>query len=191
MATPLKNRFSHIHVDVNVDDWMTWAVKNNISSDIIAYIQFRPDALNEMSDESIDTKTRNAFATPRSWAMADKLLKSNVSDKLSLSCVIGDPKAADLSAFIQIASELPTIAEIIEDPKKAPYPTRIDAVYALVVSLSLNVTEETLTPVMSYIERTGKEYQVCFVKNICRRDDELDTLPVIEKWIDENIDLLS
>jgi hypothetical protein len=30
MPAPLANRFSHYELDVNLDDWVDWAYKNNI-----------------------------------------------------------------------------------------------------------------------------------------------------------------
>ena len=45
MAAPLANRFIHLDMEVNVDDWRVWAMNSNIDLSIISFISYRPDAL--------------------------------------------------------------------------------------------------------------------------------------------------
>ncbi|MCK4951611.1 MAG: MoxR family ATPase, partial [Gammaproteobacteria bacterium] len=45
MPSPLANRFSHFEVDVNLDDWVSWAYANGIDERIIGFLRFRPELL--------------------------------------------------------------------------------------------------------------------------------------------------
>jgi hypothetical protein len=41
--SPLANRFSHYELDVNLDDWVDWAYKNNIDERLIGFLRYRPE----------------------------------------------------------------------------------------------------------------------------------------------------
>jgi MoxR-like ATPase len=63
MPLPLANRFVHLEMEVNVDDWKQWAYAKGIDNRVISYISYKSEHLFTF-DASSDTKS---FATPRSW----------------------------------------------------------------------------------------------------------------------------
>ena len=78
MPTPVKNRFAHYEIEANVDDWVAWALTNNISPTIISFVRYRPTLLH-----SLDSR-ENAFPTPRAWeisgALASRADENNFKD---------------------------------------------------------------------------------------------------------------
>ena len=40
MPAPLANRFVHLELSVNFDDWFQWAVTNDIHEDVVGYLTF-------------------------------------------------------------------------------------------------------------------------------------------------------
>jgi len=70
MPSPLANRFRHINMDVNFEDWQQWAINNDVHPDVIGYLSFaKQDLFN------FDPKTSSqAFATPRSWTFTSDIL---------------------------------------------------------------------------------------------------------------------
>ena len=66
MPAPLANRFRHINMEVNFEDWQQWAVNNDIHSEVVGYLSYAKQDLFDF-----DPKTSSqSFATPRSWSRA-------------------------------------------------------------------------------------------------------------------------
>ena len=60
MPSPLANRFVHLEMGVDFDDWQVWALENKIHSDVVGYL-----TSNKMDLFNFDPKTASrAFATP-------------------------------------------------------------------------------------------------------------------------------
>ena len=46
LLEPVKSRFAAIvELEVSPDDWVIWALNNNMPTELIAFIRFRPDLL--------------------------------------------------------------------------------------------------------------------------------------------------
>jgi AAA domain (dynein-related subfamily) len=69
MPRPLRNRFVHLDLEPDFEDWSKWAVKANIRPEIIAFLRFKPTLLHD-ADATSDV---NAWPTPRSWEMASSV----------------------------------------------------------------------------------------------------------------------
>ena len=69
IGTALANRMLHFNVEPDYHAWLAWAHNNDILDDILGYLSFRPDHLLKM-----DTG-ENAFPSPRSWEIADRMLR--------------------------------------------------------------------------------------------------------------------
>ena len=65
MPAPLANRFVHLELRVDFDDWFQWAVHNDIHKDVVGYLTFAKKDLYDFDPRS----PSRAFATPRSWAL--------------------------------------------------------------------------------------------------------------------------
>lgn len=70
LGTALCNRMLHFNVEQDYQAWLAWAHQNDILDDILGYLAFRPDHLLKMSEDA-----SNAFPSPRSWEMADRMLR--------------------------------------------------------------------------------------------------------------------
>ena len=45
MPRPLRNRFVHLELEADLNDWCKWAVKAGVRPEIIAFLRFKPDGL--------------------------------------------------------------------------------------------------------------------------------------------------
>ena len=70
MPRPLRNRFVHLELEADLNDWCNWAVKARIRPEIIAFLRLKPELLHA-GDTAADA---NAWPTPRSWEMASNVL---------------------------------------------------------------------------------------------------------------------
>lgn len=134
MPAPLANRFSHFDFEVNVDDWVAWAYKNDIDDRVIAFVRFRPELLFEFDPAHNPV----AFPSPRSWEFAHRAVKKfeHQSDiRLgALQACVGPAAGIELNAFITNLDQLPNIQAILKG-EKVPAPKEIDLQYAVAASL--------------------------------------------------------
>ena len=49
MPMPLANRFTHLTLAVDFDDWKDWALLNRIHKDVVGYLSFQPNDLNNFN----------------------------------------------------------------------------------------------------------------------------------------------
>jgi hypothetical protein len=131
MQRPLRNRFVHLDLEPDFEDWSNWAVKPGIRPEIIAFLRFKPTLLHD----SDATSNMNAWPTPRSWQMASCVLTgfaarqndgfltgtSEIEAQL-LEGTIGPAATIELVAFLRLSRQLPSIPEILLNPDTAPVP---------------------------------------------------------------------
>ena len=55
MPTPVKSRFAHFTLESNIDDWVAWAVQNDIDPSIVSFLRYRPQLLSDVD------ASQNAF----------------------------------------------------------------------------------------------------------------------------------
>jgi len=120
---------------------------------------------------------RVSFVTPRTLELASHWLKqrNHVSDLELTAALVGTvgPRAAgDLSAFVRIADQLPTLEEIKTNPTGAKVPTSETAV-CMIVHRTLGTIERNWTDAwMDYMLRLSKEAQGMFANAIRRSVDK-------------------
>lgn len=44
---PVKSRFLILELDVDLDDWCTWAIRNGTPAELIAFVRFRPELFHQ------------------------------------------------------------------------------------------------------------------------------------------------
>jgi len=76
MPAPLKNRFTHIYLKYDVDDWLYYAQRAGVHPTIISFITRNRDKLYDF-----DMDRDIAGATPRSWEFLSRVLWA-VSDRI-------------------------------------------------------------------------------------------------------------
>jgi len=134
MPSPLANRFSHFEFEVNLDDWVAWAYKNDIDDRIIAFVRFRPELLFEFDPAHNPV----AFPSPRSWEFAHRALQkfehNNNLRLATLQACVGPAAGIELNAFIANLDQLPDIDAIVRG-EKVTSPKEIDLQYAVAASL--------------------------------------------------------
>ena len=136
MSAALVNRFLHIHLEPSLDDFCDYAVANDWSSDVIAFLKkFQPQALYEFDRNS------KAWPSPRSWGYVNKLIQSGVPRNLELamySGAVGQGRAIEFLSYLELRRKLPDVTEILRDPKGSKVPSHEDpsVKYAIVVALS-------------------------------------------------------
>jgi hypothetical protein len=135
MPAPLANRFVHLEMRVDWDDYFSWAVDNKVHKDVVGFLTFSKKDLYDFDPKS----SSKAFATPRSWAFVSELLFDDDEDENTLtdlvSGAVGEGLAIKFMAHRKIASKLPNPTEILKGKIKKMDTKEISAMYSLTVSL--------------------------------------------------------
>ena len=117
MPAPLANRFVHLEMAVNFDDWFQWAVENKIHNDVVGYLTFSKKDLYDFDPKS----PSRSFATPRSWSFVSELLEDEDDDNTTTDLVsgaIGEGLAVKFMAHRKVASTMPNPTDILSGKVK-------------------------------------------------------------------------
>lgn len=135
MPAPLANRFVHLELRVDFEDWFQWAVENKIHKDVVGYLSF---AKQDLYDFDPKTASRS-FATPRSWSFVSELLDDDeIADSVVADLVsgaVGEGTAVKFMAHRKIAGRMPNPTDILHGKVKELKVKEISAMYSLTVSL--------------------------------------------------------
>lgn len=187
MPSPLANRFIHVDVDVDLDDWCKWAAENGISSNTIGFARMRSELLHKFD---ITTNPR-AFPTPRSWEIADELMTKTTKLPMHITAelisgTIGEGPASEYLAYLKHAKDTPTPDEVLLNPEKARVPEEPAALYAITTALSLVATPNNFDRLMIYIARVGLEFQILFIRSALQKDDSCSETKTFQEWSIKN-----
>ncbi len=164
MSSALANRFVHIDLEVDVHDWRTWALSNQIDPLVTAFIGFRPGLLREDPSES------SAFPSPRSWEMLSDVLKKFSGYKSCadiLPGIVGDGAAREFSAFIKKAINQKQMEEIIADPERAELPKALDGLHVLTTWLVHSSSRKDVVHASAILlNRLPPEFSVVLAKEM-------------------------
>jgi len=184
MPTPVKNRFSHFTLEANIDDWVAWALKNNVDESIVSFLRYRPGLLSDAD------ATQNAFPTPRAWAYVDRKLPFIKDEFYGVASVVGDGAAGEYLAFKAIYQDVPDIDDILAKPTTTKVPTGTSVLYAICGALTSRVDATNFEQIMKYAKRMPPEYQVIVVRDSIAKDRNIITSDPFTKWTQENADVL-
>jgi hypothetical protein len=194
----LINREVTIEVQFDIDSSAHWWEKHKMHPMGIAFAKAHPGIFaNEVPAEP------KPYNTPRSYTMAWGFLKhvagtdadghpnmKIVTDLVSQEFVagyIGEGASTELFAFLKVADELPTIEEILKNPKKAKAPDRLDAAYAGVQLCLHHADAKNIDAIWEWTERLPLELQTSAAKSMLEKSGgQLLNRPKLGKWITKN-----
>ncbi len=184
MPSPLANRFIHLEMELDVDEWCDWAYKNGIDYKIISYIRYKNEALFEFDAE------KKGFPTPRSWAFASEILQSGLAGSTlfeTLSGTIGEERSIDFLNFTKAADDLPDIEKIFSEGE-AEIPQDDRTLYvlgSLLVSTYLSdPSPQKLENLLHYLMEIKPEFSVLSVQELQRNGVDMLASTQFEKWIE-------
>lgn len=202
MSTALKNRFTHLTYEVNNDDWCEWALRNNVSTEVLGFIRFRPMLLNDFEQRNDSKaerermqhlKNAQAFATPRSWEFLSRVVQQNPNPGLEYelySGIVGEGAAAEFMGYLKYYRDLPNLDALLMNPGKAPVPEEPATLYALSTGLATKATKDSMERVVQYALRMPAEFQVLLMKDAIVRDNTLTETRAFTDWSIKNAHVL-
>lgn len=134
MPSPLANRFMHLEIRVDFEDWEHWALSHEIHPHVVGFLkQFKGDLYN-----FDPVQHDRAFATPRTWSFVSDMLDDDLPDSANTDMVaglVGEGMAIKFMAHRKHAADLPDPADVLNGKVKEFKTKEVSAGYALVTSL--------------------------------------------------------
>ncbi len=202
-----RNRIVSVRVQKpDADQWISWAMNNDVVAEVIAWVSRYPHVLASYTDGAQadnpyifnPRKTQDAFVSPRSLVTASNIVRTrhlNDADAViaALTGAIGESGARDMQAYLEFSDQLPTWEQTIEHPMTTKIPTDPGACAIIVFGAIARVTKDSITPFMKYLERMSAEWQAVFAINIAKSDTKQEiafSCKAFSDWVAKNQDLL-
>ena len=183
MSTAMQSRLAHLELVTDVNQWLDWAYENGIHRFITSYIKFKPGNLYAFSPDHTD----KTYACSRTWEFANRVLEVTDTDDKDLlpmlAGVLSEGVAREFIGFTKIDKDLPKITQIMESPNSIRVPDEPSVLFALTGSISHHANKDNLAPLITYIKRLPKEFQVVTLRETVRRQKELVGHPAMQEWI--------
>lgn len=190
---PVKSRFAAIiELSVNTDDWVQWAINNNMPVELIAFIRFRPGLLNDFNP----SKDMVNSPCPRTVAAIGRLVK--LTDRLPKEAqyelftgATGEAFAAEFQGFLQVYREMPDPDGVLLNPDKATIPDSPSGKYAISTALAHRASETTFGAMMKYLARFDMpEFGILAAKDAIAKSPELQHTTAFINWASDNKNVL-
>jgi hypothetical protein len=139
MSSALANRFMHLELDVNTEDWILWAQRNGIHPSVIGFISYRNIYLFHMDGENLE----RGWPSPRSWERVSHILNvykdfdcDNTTLRKLVYGLVGNCAGVEFMEFHRINAQFDNILDYMLNPDlEIKIPEKEDAKYAMVSSL--------------------------------------------------------
>jgi energy-coupling factor transporter ATP-binding protein EcfA2 len=190
----------------DADEWLGWAVNNNIEPVVMAWVKQYPHALASYTDPTQGDnpyiynpkKAQAAFVSPRSLERVSNIVR--VRDQIDqdtliagMSGAVGESASRDLQAFVEYQDQLPTWESIVKGPDTCAVPDSVGACAVLVFGAITKVDKDTITSFMKYLGRFEPEWQACFAVNIAKTPSKQAiafSSQAFSNWVTDNEDIL-
>lgn len=180
----LDNRRIIIYITAMLNPWVEWAESQGVHPLAIAFAKIRPGLV--FQDKVPDKP--GPFCTPRTLCMMAQhidQLQPEMFMEVAMG-LIGEGTAAEFTAFLRVASELPSYEEIIANPEKVPVPSKPDAQYAAMQLIAHRVDPKTAPKAFKYLTRMPEEFQVAGLKATFRKTPQMLQSTEFAEWARNN-----
>lgn len=182
LLEPVKSRFATIvELEVNTDDWVQWALNNNMPIELIAFNRFRPDLLTSF----VPNREIVNGVTPRTVAQLGRMQAAGIPAGLEFEAfkgAAGEAYATEYTAFLELFRKMPNIDQVIMNPSGTDVPTEPGILYGLIGALAHKMNDTNIDNIVTYLNRLPQEMAVCCMKDAITRKKELTTTPGFIKW---------
>mgnify|MGYP001027399894 CR=1 FL=1 len=186
MPSALKNRFMHFEVTNNVNEWLLWAINQNIHPDVISFIETNPQYFMSNSMET----SSNIIITPRTWEMLSSMLFSLGADltykEYFTASLIGEELASE---FVSEAKDF-SLSDLMKGEIKI-HKQNLSMVQRIVDLLDEGIhlfvsDEKSLNHIYQVLCDIPLDYAIKVFKAIVKHPDttkEMNKLPFYQKFI--------
>ena len=180
LLTHLRDRLTPVTLEASLDDWTQWALNNDVKTEVIAFIRFRPELLSQFDAQ------QESSPTPRSWVEGVSANLGVIDPSLEFEVFkgdVGEGAAAEFCAFLKVFRKLPNVDAIMLSPKTVEVPNDPATLYALCGAIARKVTAVNFSRAMEYIARMPQEFSVLFVRDVIKLCPDVQETKEFIKWV--------
>lgn len=190
---PLKSRFATIvELQPDKDDWILWAFENDVPTELIAFIEFRPNLLWDFKP----TAEMKNHPCPRTVANVGKLMKLGLPEDIETAAItgaVGDGFTIEFQAFRKIYEDLPNIKECLANPETCVIPSASDdpaIMYAFSCALAECASEENTKAFFILVDRMDSpEFKYLTIKMAIKRNPDMKFTKEYAQFLITHLDL--
>jgi len=157
MLEPVKSRFATIiELEASMASWSLWALDNRVPAEMLGFLRMYPQYLHLFVPSADMTNS----ASPRTWAQLAKLYRFGIDPDIELEVAtgaIGAEVAQQYVQFLRIYREAISPDSVLLDPRNAPIPDNLSALYGLGTALAHLATPQNFSRLCVYAERLKDE----------------------------------
>lgn len=136
MSSALANRFMHVELGENAEEWSQWAIANHINPSVCGFIRFRPELLFTQENQNLE----RGWPSPRSWEKVSHVLDISEKNKVKNALIsklvyglIGAGVGAEFMNFYKTHIDFESVLDFMKDPTRPipAIPDSADRKYAL------------------------------------------------------------
>ena len=189
MPSALANRFVHLEFEVDLEDWVAWALGAGVMTEVIGFLRFRPGLLHSFDPRKND----KAFPTPRAWEFVSRILEQGPAPEIEYELVrgtVGEGAAAELVGFLKIFRKLPNPDAVLMAPDTAEVPEDPATLYAICAALARKASEQTMERLVKYFNRLPAEFSVLAVRDSVKQSQDVVNTRAFIEWASAHSDVL-
>lgn len=154
LAKPVANRFIHVEMEFNWNDWFAWAGDHAIHPEVLGYLSKWPSKTYDFDPDS----PHLSFATPRSWEFVSRIIDRTVQPSAAVAraliCgALGDAIGAEFVQHRKFMADMPNIADILSGTNTAFRPSNPQFMMQIAYSICVQICYE-LRERAKLVERT-------------------------------------
>jgi len=187
LGTAMQSRLINFLLKVCEPSWQIWANGDgDIDYRVKSFISFKPELLHKF-DPNHDDLT---FPCPRTWEFMSKIIKPMQSVEMEklplLSGTVGYGAGQEFFSYAQLFQNIPTIADIEQDPMGCRLGDEKSIHYAMSGMLGAKMTPDNATPLVQFLSRLDIDFQVVTLRAAIARDREIRKNSEIKLWVSRN-----
>ena len=161
MPAPLANRFVHLEVTADLGSFRNYAIEQGVSEHIVSFLAFRSELLHRVDP------ARPAWPSPRSWFMADRLIKAG----LPADSAVGPAAWGEFTGYLKVYESLPDLGAILAGKGESlECPQELSARHATVIGLAVRAQSgDDALNAFRWVQRTTTtEWTRAFIQDLLR-----------------------
>ncbi len=171
MGPAMQTRLYHISLRSDIPSFLDFAIPNGLDHRIADYLMYSQNTgnANVLNDVSLSSG-QLTYPCERSWErtlspIISKITAITPSHRALIAGAIGEATALDFINFCEVYSQMPTIAEIVQNPNSVPIHNDNPAITIATMSMCARHTDyNDWNSILVFIHRLTPDFQAWFTK---------------------------
>lgn len=119
MSSALANRFMHLTVEANAEEWKVWAVQHDVHPSVVGFLSYRPKNLFVMENQDLEA----GWPSPRSWERVSSIIQYFSGDenfetlRKTVYGLVGPSVGIEFMEFHKIQAKFDDTLKLLTDPE--------------------------------------------------------------------------